>query len=291
MKRKKKKTNKDNEQWNKNKKSKRKPVHRTPFDKPLRKEETSSESDNKPEEEEANKEIILNKYVALSGICSRRKAVEYIEKGDVTVNGEIIKVPYHRVQTTDVVQYKGKTIKPEEKKVYFLLNKPSNCITSLKDPEGRKTVLDIVGDACKERIYPVGRLDRNTTGLLLLTNDGDLAKKLSHPSHMVKKLYYATLDKEITTEDLDKIKAGLELEDGPVEVDAVGFVENSKGFDVGIEIHLGRNRIVRRIFEHLGYHVKRLDRMYYAGLTKKDLPRGRFRPLSHKEIIMLKHFT
>ena len=152
-------------------------------------------------------------------------------------------------------------------------------------------MFDVIKNACKERIFPVGRLDRNTTGLLLLTNDGDLAKKLSHPSHQVNKLYYATLDQPVSEQHVNEILAGLELDDGKVKVDACGFVEGSKGYDVGIEIHLGRNRIVRRIFEHFGYQVKRLDRVYYAGLTKKDLPRGRWRHLTEREIIMLKHFS
>lgn len=235
--------------------------------------------------------MVLNKYIALSGICSRRKAVELIEKGEVKVNGEVATKPYHRVMQGDAVTHLNKAVSPEVNKQYILLNKPKNCITSLSDPEGRKTVIDAVTGACKERIFPVGRLDRNTTGLLLLTNDGDLAKKLSHPSHSIKKLYYATLDKPISEEEINQILEGLELEDGKAEVDACGFIENSKGLVVGIEIHIGRNRIVRRIFEHLGYEVKRLDRMLYAGLTKKDLPRGRWRHLTSREIIMLQHFS
>lgn len=235
--------------------------------------------------------MVLNKYIALSGVCSRRKAVQLIEKGEVKVNGEIATKPYHRVMQGDTVTHLDKPISPEVHKQYILLNKPKNCITSLSDPAGRKTVIDAVAGACKERIFPVGRLDRNTTGLLLLTNDGTLAKKLSHPSHSIKKLYYATLDKPISEEEINQILAGLELEDGKAEVDACGFIENSKGLEVGIEIHIGRNRIVRRIFEHLGYQVKKLDRMYYAGLTKKDLPRGRWRHLTNREIIMLQHFS
>lgn len=235
--------------------------------------------------------MVLNKYIALSGVCSRRKAVTLIEKGEIKVNGEIANKPYHRVMQGDVVTHLDNPIQPESKQQYILLNKPKNCITSLSDPEGRKTVIDAITGACKERVFPVGRLDRNTTGLLLLTNDGELAKKLSHPSHGVKKLYYVTLDKAISEEEINQILEGLELEDGKVEVDACGFIENSKGLEVGIEIHIGRNRIVRRIFEHLGYQVKKLDRVYYAGLTKKDLPRGRWRHLTSREIIMLKHFS
>ncbi len=235
--------------------------------------------------------IVLNKYVALCGICSRRKAVEYVKDGKIKVNNKIITVPYHKVQQKDKVYFEDKLIKIEEKKVYILMNKPKNCITTAKDPEGRKTVLDIVANACKERVFAVGRLDRNTTGLLLLTNDGDLAKKLSHPSSEVKKLYYATLDQSFSTIDLEKLLKGLDLEDGRIEVDEAGYVEDSKRMEVGVEIHSGRNRIVRRIFEHLGYEVKKLDRIYFAGLTKKDLPRGKWRYLTDKEVIMLKHFT
>jgi 23S rRNA pseudouridine2605 synthase len=235
--------------------------------------------------------MALNKYLAQSGLCSRRKAVELIAAGEVEVNGEVVTVPYLRVMPGDKVAYKGEIQRIENQKVYVLLNKPKNCITSTNDPEGRMTVMDLVAGAADERLFPVGRLDRNTTGLLLLTNDGDLAKKLSHPSHKVKKVYYATLDQALTREDLGKIQEGLELEDGTVEVDAIGYVEGSKKHEIGLEIHLGRNRIVRRIFEHLGYQVTKLDRMYYAGLTKKDIPRGKWRHLTPKEVIMLKHFT
>jgi len=236
-------------------------------------------------------EIALNKYVALSGVCSRRKAVELIEQGLVSVNKKVVKIPYFRVQPNDTVIYEGKRIQPEITKQYILLNKPKNCITSHNDPEGRKTVLDVVKNACTERIFPVGRLDRNTTGLLLLTNDGDLAKKLSHPSHKVNKLYYATLDKPVLEDHINQILAGIDLEDGKVNADACGYVDNGDGYEVGIEIHLGKNRIVRRMFEHFGYQVKKLDRVYYAGLTKKNIGRGRWRHLTEKEIKMLKHFT
>lgn len=236
-------------------------------------------------------EMALNKYIALSGVCSRRKAVELIEKGLVKVNGVVANKPYFRVKTGDKVVYDGKQLHIEVNKQYILLNKPKNCITSLSDPRGRRTVIDIVKDACSERIFPVGRLDRETTGLLLLTNDGDLAKKLSHPSHGVKKLYYATLDKPVSEKHIEQILAGFELEDGKVQVDACGFVEGSQQFQVGIEVHIGRNRIVRRIFEHFGYSVKKLDRLIYAGLTKKGVSRGRWRHLTEEEIRVLKHFT
>lgn len=233
----------------------------------------------------------LNKYIAHCGICSRRAAAEPIEKGQVTVNGLIIKEIGHRVMEGDEVKYKGKIVLPETNMVYLLMNKPKDTITTVTDDRGRKTVLDIVGDKISERIFPVGRLDRATTGLLLLTNDGDLAKKLSHPSHGVAKIYHVVLDKAVTDEHIEAIKKGLTLEDGFTGVDSVSHVKGKDKNEVGIEIHIGRNRIVRRIFEHLGYQVKKLDRTYYAGLTKKDLPRGWFRHLKAKEVIMLKHFT
>ena len=212
-------------------------------------------------------------------------------EGQVTVNGSVVTEPGHRLQVGDEVRFKGKLIQPESQKVYLLLNKPRNVITTVSDDRGRRTVIDIVGKAVKERIFPVGRLDRDTTGLLLLTNDGDLAKKLSHPSHEVKKVYHVVLDKAVSKAHIDQIAAGLQLEDGLAPVDGVSHVKGKGPEEVGIEIHIGRNRIVRRIFEHLGYTVKKLDRTFYAGLTKKDLPRGFFRHLSEQEIIMLKHFV
>ena len=233
----------------------------------------------------------LNKYVAHCGVCSRRKAAEHIKEGLVKVNGKVVLEPFYQVQLEDKITFKDEPIKPEEHSVYVLMNKPKNTITTSSDERGRKTVLDLLGGKIKERIFPVGRLDRETTGLLLLTNDGDIAKKLSHPSHKVTKFYQVYLDKPVTQNHIDQIKKGLTLEDGPVEVDSVNYLSDKTKDEVGIEIHLGRNRIVRRIFEHLGYEVMRLDRTYYAGLTKKDLPRGRWRFLSEREIIMLKHFT
>jgi len=232
----------------------------------------------------------LNKYVAHCGICSRRQAVDLIKKGEVTVNGEE-KEPFYQVQAGDEVRHKGKLIRPEERQVYILMNKPKNHITTTSDEKGRRTVMDLFNNKIEERIFPVGRLDRTTTGLLLFTYDGDLAKKLSHPSHKVKKFYHVVLDKPIAKRDLERIRAGLELEDGIAQVDGVDYVKDASKKEIGIEIHIGKNRIVRRIFEHLGYEVKRLDRVYYAGLTKKDLPRGRWRHLTEQEIIMLKHFT
>ncbi|MDX1665930.1 MAG: pseudouridine synthase [Saprospiraceae bacterium] len=233
----------------------------------------------------------LNKYVAHSGICSRRQAAEYVKEGLVSVNGEVVREPGYQVEKGDEIRYKGKLIKPEENFVYLLMNKPKNVITTVSDDRGRKTVMNLLKGKIEERIFPVGRLDRDTTGLLLLTNDGDLAKKLTHPSHNVKKVYHVVLDKPVTEQDLTKIYQGLELEDGKALVDGVAHVQGKPKNEVGIEIHIGRNRIVRRIFEHLGYQVVRLDRVYMGGLTKKDLPRGRWRHLTQQEVIMLKHFT
>lgn len=239
-----------------------------------------------------DKEIIrLNKFIAKSGICSRRKAAELVKKGHVTVNGNIETNPAYEVQPDDIIKYDGKQVKPEEKKVYLLMNKPRNVITTASDEKGRKTVLDMVRDKVDVRVYPVGRLDRNTTGLLLITNDGELATKLSHPSSRVKKIYHVTLNKNLKLRDLEAIRKGLVLEDGVTEVDSIEYIKDKGKNEVVIEIHTGKNRIVRRIFEHLGYEVEKLDRIYYAGLTKKDLPRGWSRPLTKQEIIMLKHFT
>lgn len=233
----------------------------------------------------------LNKYVAHSGVCSRRKAAELVKAGKIKVNGEVETNPGYEVQPRDKVEYNGRRLRRETKMVYILMNKPKNVVTTTSDERARTTVMDILKGKVTERVYPVGRLDRNTTGLLLITNDGQLAKKLSHPSHRVKKQYHVVLDKEVTAEHLEQIRAGITLEDGPVQVDDIDWIIGSDNSEVGIEIHIGRNRIVRRIFESLGYVVERLDRVFYAGLTKKDLPRGWFRHLKEKEIIMLKHFT
>ncbi len=233
----------------------------------------------------------LNKYIAHSGLCSRRKAGDLVKEGVVKVNGEIEANPAYEVQKEDKVEYKGRVLRLESKMVYVLMNKPKNTVTTTADEKGRRTVMDIVQKKHKERIYPVGRLDKNTVGLLLLTNDGDLAKKLSHPSHKVTKKYHVVLDKEIPEAHLKQIKDGLILEDGKAEVDDIDWIFDSDNSEVGIEIHIGKNRIVRRIFDHLGYKILKLDRVYYAGLTKKDLPRGWFRDLKPKEIVMLKHFS
>ncbi len=233
----------------------------------------------------------LNKYIAHSGVCSRRKAAELVKAGKIKVNGTVETNPSYQVMPSDKIEYQGRILKPVKKMIYILMNKPKNVVTTTSDEKARKTVLDIIKNKVSERIYPVGRLDRNTTGLILLTNDGDLAKKLSHPSHKVKKRYHVVLDKVVSAEDLDRIKQGLILEDGSALVDDIDWIYGSDGSEVGIELHIGKNRIVRRIFEHLGYKVEKLDRVYYAGLTKKDLPRGWFRFLDKKEIIMLRHFT
>ncbi|WP_073281051.1 pseudouridine synthase [Hymenobacter psychrotolerans] len=240
------------------------------------------------EEEAGTEELRLNRYIANAGVCSRREADSLIAAGEIKVNGQVVTEMGYKVQPNDTVQY-GKTNLNREKLVYVLLNKPKDTITTTEDPEGRRTVMDLVKESSKERIFPVGRLDRNTTGLLLFTNDGEVAQKLSHPSHRNKKIYQAELDKPLTEEHLKQIAAGVELEDGKAEVDDVAVVAGNPHF-VGIELHIGRNRIVRRIFEHLGYDVVALDRVQYAGLTKKDLPRGKWRFLNEKEVIRLKYF-
>lgn len=231
----------------------------------------------------------LNKFIAHCGICARRQAAEHVKEGQVTVNGATELNPGYLVQPKDKVVFQGKLLRIEEKKVYILMNKPKDVITTASDEKNRKTVLDLLGDKVKERIFPVGRLDRSTTGLLLLTNDGDLAKKLSHPSHKVQKVYHVTLDKPLHLDDLERIRKGLELDDGRAQVDSLHYAGLSKN-EIEVGLHIGKNRIVRRIFEHLGYKVVKLDRTYYAGLTKKDIRRGHFRHLTEKEVIMLKHF-
>lgn len=232
-------------------------------------------------------EIRLNKYIANSGICSRREADTFIKSGSATVNGKIITEMGFKVKLDDEVRFDGALISPEAKR-YVLLNKPKNYITTMDDERGRKTVMELIRTAAKERIYPVGRLDRQTTGLLLFTNDGELAKKLTHPKHQVKKLYQVTLDKKLTMSDLTKISQNFVLEGKMVFVDAISYIENKPKHEIGIEIHSGRNRIVRRIFEHFGYKVTKLDRVIFAGLTKKNLSRGVWRHLTQQEINNLK---
>ncbi len=238
------------------------------------------------EDVDPNAEMRLNKYMANAGICSRREADEYIQGGKVKVNGEVVTELGVKIGRNDVVEYNDKVVTPE-RKCYVLLNKPKDCVTTSDDPNGRTTVLDMVKGACEERIYPVGRLDRNTTGVLLLTNDGDLASKLTHPKFVKKKIYQVWTDKDIAEEDMQRIADGIELEDGEIHADAISYVGDERN-QAGIEIHSGRNRIVRRIFEHLGYRVVKLDRVYFAGLTKKNLPRGRWRYLSQDEVNFLR---
>ena len=234
-----------------------------------------------------NAPIRLNKYLANAGTCSRREADTYIEAGVVKVNGEVVTELGVKVSRFDTVLFHDQLVKLESK-IYVLLNKPKDCVTTSDDPQARLTVMDLVKKACNERIYPVGRLDKNTTGVLLLTNDGDLASKLMHPKFLKKKIYHIWLDRNITKEDMEKIAAGIELEDGEIHADAISFASDDDKSQVGIEIHSGRNRIVRRIFEHLDYRVLKLDRVYFAGLTKKNLPRGNWRHLTQVEVNMLR---
>lgn len=234
-----------------------------------------------------NAPMRLNKYLANAGICSRREADNYIEAGLIVVNGEVVTELGVKVLPTDDVRFNGERINPE-RKVYVLLNKPKDCVTTVDDPQERKTVLDCLKGIGKERIYPVGRLDRNTTGVLLLTNDGDMAAKLTHPKFMKKKIYHVTCDKNVAMSDMDLLVNGIELEDGPVYADEVSYVNDADRSQIGIEIHSGKNRIVRRMLEHLGYRVNKLDRVLFAGLTKKNLRRGDWRYLTDKEVSMLR---
>lgn len=232
-------------------------------------------------------EIRLNKYLANAGVCSRREADGLISSGYVKVNGSSVSELGVKVKRSDLVTYKDLPVRLENK-VYVLLNKPKNTVTTSDDPENRKTVMDLVKGACPERIYPVGRLDRNTTGVLLLTNDGDLASKLMHPKYKKKKIYQVKLDKDVSMEDMQTIADGIILEDGEIHADSIAYVGEDVLNEVGIEIHSGRNRIVRRIFEKLGYQIVKLDRVYFAGLTKKNLPRGKWRYLAENEVNMLR---
>ncbi len=232
-------------------------------------------------------DIRLNKYISNAGVCSRREADNLIKSGNVSVNGEIITVMGYKVQLNDNVKFDGVSLNPETKR-YVLLNKPKGFITSMDDEKGRKTVTDLIKTACKERIYPVGRLDRNTTGVLLFTNDGEMAKKLTHPKLNVHKLYHVTLDKNLKIADFQKIAEGFKLEDFEVKVDEISYIEGESKNEIGVKIHSGRNRIVRRIFEHFEYDVIKLDRVVFAGLTKKNLPRGIWRHLTEQEVINLK---
>ncbi len=231
-------------------------------------------------------EIRLNRYLAQSGLCSRREADDYISAGVVTVNGNVVTELGTKIKPTDEVKFNDSKVQGE-KRVYLVLNKPKGYVTSNDDPHADKTVMDLVREGCSERIYPVGRLDKNSLGLLLFTNDGDLTKQLTHPSHKKKKIYQVALNKPLTRADMDSIAEGITLEDGEIYADAISYVKDDKT-EVGVEIHSGRNRIVRRIFEHLGYTVQKLDRVYYAGLTKKNLKRGQWRFLTDAEVERLK---
>lgn len=260
---------------------KKKPFERKTFS-------TKKRTPSKPQREDDDGLVRLNKYIANAGICSRREADDLISSGVVQVNGKVITEMGYRVKPTDIIKYGGQTLK-KERMVYLVLNKPKDYLTTFDDPQKRKTVLELVQGACKERIYPVGRLDRATTGLLMFTNDGELTKKLTHPKYGVRKIYHVELDKPLKRQDLEQIAEGLELEDGPIKVDEVTYVGNGADkASVGVEIHSGKNRIVRRIFEHMGYNVRKLDRVMFGSLTKKDLPRGRWRFLTEAEIGMLK---
>ena len=246
-----------------------------------------------PDKNQKTTDIVmpLNKFLAHCGICSRREAVAVIASNTVKVNGEIATEPGYKVQPNDEIIYNGKKLFVTKNLVYILLNKPKDYITTTDDPQGRKTVLQLIKQATAERVYPIGRLDRNTSGVLLLTNDGDLTQKLSHPSYEITKIYEVKLDKNLNKEDFEKILTGLVLEDGPVNVDSMAYADAKDKSVIGIEIHSGRNRIVRRIFESLGYDVKGLDRVMYAGLTKKNVERSKWRYLSDKEIRVLKYMN
>lgn len=234
-----------------------------------------------------NEPIRLNKFLANAGVCSRREADEFITAGVVSVNGEVVTELGTKIKRGDEVKFHDQTVSIE-RKIYVLLNKPKDTVTTSDDPQARRTVMDLVKGACNERIYPVGRLDRNTTGVLLLTNDGDLASKLTHPKYLKKKIYHVHLDKNLTKADMEQIAAGIQLDDGEIRADAISYTDDFKKDDVGIEIHSGKNRIVRRIFESLGYKVMKLDRVYFAGLTKKGLRRGEWRYLTEQEVNFLR---
>ncbi len=253
--------------------------------------EKSKDPKQAKKEEPASTEMRLNKFIAHAGICSRRKADDYIADGHVEVNDKVVFEMGYKVQRDDKVTFKGKEVKPTRSYVYILLNKPKNCISTTEDPQERNTVMNIIKNASNERVYPVGRLDRNTTGLLLLTNDGELTNKLSHPRYEIQKIYSVELDKPLAPHHIDQIRKGLDLEDGNIKVDDVQYTDASNKRLVGVEIHSGKNRIVRRIFESLDYKVKKLDRVMYASLTKKNLPRGKWRMLSKEEVIRLKFMS
>ena len=263
------------------------PIRRTGDYDPNAKYSKKKQIEYKEQFVDPNEPIRLNKFLANAGVCSRREADEFITAGVVSVNGEVVTELGTKIKRGDEVKFHDQTVSIE-RKIYVLLNKPKDTVTTSDDPQARRTVMDLVKGACDERIYPVGRLDRNTTGVLLLTNDGDLASKLTHPSFKKKKIYHVWLDKNVAIEDMEKIANGLELEDGEIHADAISYASEDDKSQVGIEIHSGRNRIVRRIFESLGYHVTKLDRVYFAGLTKKNLGRGKWRYLNEREVNALR---
>ena len=260
---------------------------RTPGYDPNAKYSLKKRIEYKEENFDPTEPLRLNKFLANAGVCSRREADEFIQAGVVTVNGEVVTELGTKILRTDEVKFHDTPVSLE-KKVYVLLNKPKDYVTTSDDPQQRKTVMDLVKDVCPERIYPVGRLDRNTTGVLLLTNDGDLASKLTHPKFLKKKVYHVHLDKNLTSHDMEQIREGITLEDGEIKADAIEYADERDKAQVGIEIHSGKNRIVRRIFESLGYRVTKLDRVQFAGLTKKNLRRGDWRFLTEKEVDMLR---
>lgn len=265
-----------------------KPSSRNPSGRNIRKKSQLREhSHNQPQTKGKEELIRLNRFIANSGICSRREADKLITSGEILVNGKIVTELGVKVSRKDRVQFKGKLL-DIEKKVYLLLNKPRGYVTTLDDPHAEHTVMELVGNACDERIYPVGRLDKETSGVLLFTNDGVLAKKLTHPGFEKKKIYHVFLNNDFDEKHLEQIKNGIELEDGYIAADSISYVDPADKKQVGLEIHSGKNRIVRRIFTHLGYKVARLDRVYFAGLTKKNLPRGKWRFLTPREINFLK---
>ena len=259
------------------------PRRRTPGYDPNAKYSKKKQIEYKEQFVDPNEPIRLNKFLANAGVCSRREADEFITAGVVSVNGQVVTELGTKIKRGDEVKFHEQVVNIE-RKIYVLLNKPKDTVTTSDDPLARRTVMDLVKDACTERIYPVGRLDRNTTGVLLLTNDGDLASKLTHPKYLKKKIYHVHLDKNLTQADMEQIAAGIQLDDGEIHADAISYTDEAKKNDVGIEIHSGKNRIVRRIFESLGYKVVKLDRVYFAGLTKKGLRRGEWRYLTEAEV-------
>jgi 23S rRNA pseudouridine2605 synthase len=265
---------------------------RSPFKEPAQRQPLTGDGKTEaPNHIQAGGLMPLNKYISHAGVCARREAAELVKQGKVVVNGSVIYEPGFKVSATDKVLVKGKQVFLQHNLVYILLNKPKDYLTTAKDPGGRKTVFDLVAHATKERVFPVGRLDRNTTGVLLLTNDGELAQKLTHPSYEIKKIYEVKLDKALTKKDFEAVLEGITLEDGFVAADSLAYADAKDKSIIGIEIHSGRNRIVRRIFEHLGYDVKGLDRVMFANLTKKNVDRGKYRLLSEKEVRLLKYMN